>query len=116
LPNSLLIVTLASNFGTFLLYMLTCGIAIVAFREHKSFNGFKHVVVPVFGVVANFICMLFYLVGPFMVTGMSKLEPYIALGVAGAWGIYGMIYFVAASRAKGRTILLDTNVARTTIA
>jgi len=26
LPNSLLIVTLASNFGTFLLYMLTCGL------------------------------------------------------------------------------------------
>ena len=89
LPNSLLIVTLASNFGTFLLYMLTCGIAIVAFREHQSFNGFKHMVIPVFGVAANLVCMLFYLVGPFMVTGMSKLEPYIALGVAAVWGIYG---------------------------
>ena len=46
LPNSLLIVTLASNFGTFLLYMLTCVIAIVAFREHHSFSGIKHVVIP----------------------------------------------------------------------
>ena len=46
LPNSLLIVTLASNFGTFLLYMLTCGIAIVAFREHQSFSGFKHWLSP----------------------------------------------------------------------
>ena len=87
LPNSLLIVTLVSNFGTFLLYMLTCVIAIVAFREHHSFSGFKHVVVPVFGVVANLICMLFYLVGPFMITGMSKLEPYVALGVAAVWGL-----------------------------
>ncbi len=113
LPNSLLIVTLASNFGTFLLYMLTCGIAIVAFREHQSFNGFKHVVIPVFGVVANLLCMLFYLVGPFMVTGMSKLEPFIALGVAAAWGIYGAAYFVLASRAKGRTILLDRDVGQT---
>jgi len=111
LPNSLLIVTLASNFGTFLLYMLTCGIAIVAFREHKSFNGFKHFVIPVFGVLANLLCMLFYLVGPFMVTGMSKLEPYIALGVAAAWGLYGLAYFVLASRAKGRTILLKKSVA-----
>ena len=110
LPNSLLIVTLASNFGTFLLYMLTCGITIVAFREHKSFNGLKHFVIPVFGVAANLICMLFYLIGPFMVTGMSKLEPFIALGVAAAWGIYGLAYFITASRAKGRTILLDQRV------
>ena len=53
LPNSLLIVTLASNFGTFMLYRLTCIIAIVAFREHHSFSGIKHFVIPVFGVVAN---------------------------------------------------------------
>ncbi len=111
LPNSLLIVTLASNFGTFLLYMLTCAIAIVAFRQHHSFSGFKHVVIPVFGVAANLVCMLFYLVGPFMVTGMSKLEPYVALGVAGAWGLYGAVYFVSASRSKGRTILLDKGAA-----
>jgi hypothetical protein len=54
--------------------------------------------------------MLFYLIGPFMVTGMSKLEPFIALGVAAAWGIYGLAYFITASRAKGRTILLDQRV------
>ena len=34
LPNTLVIVTLISNFGTFLLYMITCIVAIVAFREH----------------------------------------------------------------------------------
>src|SRR5262249_38146572 len=39
LPNTLLIITLISNFGTFLLYMTTCVIAIVAFREHHTFNG-----------------------------------------------------------------------------
>ena len=34
LPNTLVIVTLISNFGTFLLYMITCWIAMVAFKEH----------------------------------------------------------------------------------
>ena len=53
LPNTLLIITLISNFGTFLLYMTTCIVAIVAFREHHMFNGFKHLVVPVFGLLAN---------------------------------------------------------------
>ena len=65
LPNTLVIITLVSNFGTFLLYMLTCIIAIVAFREHHMFNGFKHMFVPLFGLVANLLCMLFYLIGPF---------------------------------------------------
>ena len=49
----LLIITLISNFGTFLLYMTTCIVAIVAFREHHSFHGFKHVVVPVFGLAGQ---------------------------------------------------------------
>jgi len=86
IPQSLLVITLISNFGTFLLYMMTCIIAIIAYREHHAFHGFKHVFVPVFGLLANFGCMLFYLVGPFSVAGMSWKEPYIALGVAAVWG------------------------------
>ena len=106
LPNSLLIVTLVSNFGTFLLYMLTCGIAIVAFREHQMFSGIKHMLIPSFGILANLVCMLFYLVGPFMVSGMSKLEPYIALGFAAVWGLYGLVYFAGSSSKKGTPMLL----------
>ena len=106
LPNTLVIVTLISNFGTFLLYMLTCYVAMVAFKEHHSFNGFKHLVVPVFGLVANLACMLFYLIGPFTVAGMSWKEPYIALAFCGAWGIYGAYYFLKASKVKGREVLL----------
>ena len=107
LPNTLVIVTLVSNFGTFLLYMLTCFIAIVAFREHHSFHGFKHVVIPVFGLLANLACMLFYLIGPFTVSGMSWKEPYIALGIAAVWGAYGLVYFRASSKKRGKEILLS---------
>ena len=86
--------------------MTTCAIAIVAFKEHHTFNGFKHVVIPVFGLVANFVCMLFYLIGPFMVSGMSWKEPYIALGVAALWGIYGVVYFRKRSAALSRPMFL----------
>jgi amino acid transporter len=106
LPNTLVVVTLVSNFGTFMLYMLTCLIAIVAFREHHTFSGFKHFAVPIFGLVANLACMLFYLIGPFAVSGMSVKEPYIAIGICAMWGLYGGIYFLRASRAKAKPVLL----------
>jgi amino acid transporter len=108
LPNSMLIITLISNFGTFLLYMTTCIVAIVAFREHHMFNGFKHFVVPLFGLLANFGCMLFYLVGPFSVAGMSVKEPYIALGVSALWIILGGIYLAMNSKSRGKDIILTT--------
>ena len=111
LPNTLLLITLISNFGTFLLYMTTCIVAIVAFREHHMFNGFKHFVVPVFGLLANLACMLFYLIGPWSVPGMSVKEPYIALGVAAAWGAYGWFYFARASKIRGKEILLTAKPA-----
>jgi amino acid transporter len=106
LPNTLVIVTLVSNFGTFLLYALTCLIAIVAFREHHTFNGFKHFVVPIFGLIANLACMLFYLIGPFSVSGMSVKEPYIALGICAMWGLYGGIYFMRASKKASKPMLI----------
>ena len=106
IPQSLVVVTLVSNFGTFLLYMMTCVVAIVAFREHHSFSGFKHVFIPVFGILANLCCMLFYLVGPFMVAGMSPKEPFVALGIVILWGIYGLIYFTRSSAKKGRPVFV----------
>jgi len=108
IPQSLLIITLASNFGTFLLYMMTCIVTIVAFREHHSFHGFKHMVVPVFGLLANLLCMLFYLVGPFSVAGMSWKEPYFALGIAAVWGVYGAIYFFTTSKKKAKSVLIES--------
>jgi len=108
IPQSLLIIALASNFGTFLLYMMTCIVTIVAFREHHTFHGFKHMVVPVFGLLANLLCMLFYLVGPFSVTGMSWKEPYFALGIAAVWGVYGAIYFFTTSKKKAKSVLIES--------
>ncbi len=108
LPNTLLIMTLVSNFGTFLLYMFTCVIAMVAFKEHHTFNTFKHVVIPVLGLLANLAIMLFYIIGPFTVAGMSWKEPFIALGVCAVWGIYGALYFLKASKTKGKEVFLTS--------
>jgi APA family basic amino acid/polyamine antiporter len=105
MPNSLLTVTLASNFGTFVLYALSCIICMVAFHNHAMYNPIKHLIIPMFGLIANLGCMAFYLIGPFMGYG-TKMEPLLALGIAAVWGIYGGIYFMASSKKKGRTTLI----------
>jgi amino acid transporter len=105
LPNGLQLVTLVSNFGTFMLYGLTNVVCIVAFREHHDFHGFKHMVVPIFGAVANFACMAFYIIGPIEGLGSVK-EPLMAVVISAIWGIYGAIYFVRSSRKKGKETLL----------
>ena len=107
MPNSLLTITLASNFGTFLLYMLSCITCIYAFpATHPMFSFLRHRIIPVFGLLANLVCMSFYLIGPFMGFG-TKMEPLLALGIAMVWGIYGGIYFVGSSKKKGRTTLVQ---------
>jgi basic amino acid/polyamine antiporter, APA family len=110
LPNGLLLITLLSNFGTFVLYGLTNIICIVAFREHHEFSGFKHVVVPIFGALANFACLAFYIIGPIEGLGSAK-EPLLAVALSVVWGIYGAIYFVRNSRRKGRATVLITKPA-----
>jgi len=107
LPNSLLAVTLCSNFGTFLLYMLSCVTCIVGYHNHPNYKPVRHLFVPVFGVLANLACMLAYLVLPFMGIG-TKPEPFTALGVAAVWGIYGAIYFLRSSKASGRTTMVTS--------
>ena len=52
-PNTLTMIVLASNFGTFMLYMLSCIICIVAYQGHPNFSVLKHCLIPIFGVLAN---------------------------------------------------------------
>jgi APA family basic amino acid/polyamine antiporter len=110
LPNTLLTITLASNFGTFLLYMLSCVTCIVCFHKHPSFSFIRHLAIPVFGLLANLACMLFYVIGPFMGYG-TKMEPLLALGIAAVWAIYGGIYFYVSSKKSGRTTMVTARPA-----
>ena len=107
LPNSLLTITLTSNFGTFILYALSCFLCMVAFNKRPDYSLVRHTLIPAFGLIANLVCMAFYLIGPFMGYGTSK-EPLLALGISGIWGIYGAIYFLRSSKIKGKAVLLES--------
>ena len=105
LPNSLLAITLTSNFGTFILYALSCFLCIVAFHGRPDYSFVKHLLIPGFGLLANLVCMGFYVAGPFFNLG-TKMEPLCALGISFAWGLYGAIYFIRSSQKKGKAVLL----------
>jgi amino acid transporter len=107
LPNSLLTITLTSNFGTFILYALSCFLCMVAYHKRSDHNLLVHTLIPGFGLLANLVCMSFYVAGPFFNLG-TKMEPLCALGISGIWGLYGAIYFLRSSKAKGKTVLLES--------
>jgi APA family basic amino acid/polyamine antiporter len=107
LPNTLLTITLASNFGTFLLYALSCTLCMVAYHKHPRFSALRHLFIPIFGLLANLGCMAFYLIGPFLGYG-TKMEPLLALGIAVIWGLYGGIYFLRTSKSTGRPALVSS--------
>jgi amino acid transporter len=105
LPNSLLTITLTSNFGTFILYALSCFLCIVAFHNRPDYNVVRHLLIPGFGLLANLVCMAFYIISPAFGLGTFK-EPLLAVGISAVWGIYGAIYFLRSSKAKGKEVLL----------
>jgi amino acid transporter len=107
LPNSLLTVTLTSNFGTFILYALSCLLCIIAFHKRPDYNVVLHLLIPGFGLLANIVCMAFYAISPAFGLGTFK-EPLLALLISGIWGAYGAIYFLRSSKSKGKEILLTS--------
>ncbi|HTA81267.1 MAG TPA: hypothetical protein VK720_17060, partial [Terracidiphilus sp.] len=112
LPNSLLTITLTSNFGTFILYALSCFLCIVAYHKRPDHNFLVHTLIPGFGLLANLVCMGFYVAGPFFNLG-TKMEPIGALIISGVWGLYGAIYFLRSSKSKGKSVLLESKSAYT---
>ena len=109
MPNSLLTITLTSNFGTFILYALSCFLCIVAFNKRSDYSFVRHLLIPGFGLAANIVCMAFYVIAPLFGLGTTK-EPLLALAISAIWGVYGALYFLRSSRVKGKAILLQSKL------
>src|SRR2546428_198901 len=97
-------ITLASNFGTFVLYGLTCVWTIIAFAGRKEYSVVKHLVVPGLGLIAN-LAMLgailyLYIIGK----ADSQHEAYICFAIAGAWALVSLVYVAVTGRRAGRAV------------
>jgi len=93
-------ITLASNLGTFILYGLICIWTILAFRGTKEYSGLKHLLIPALGLVMNIIMLIAIFALGIVSGGDSQTESYIAVGIAIAWAIISVLYFVWNSRRR----------------
>jgi amino acid transporter len=107
-------ITLASNTGTFLVYGMTCLIAIVAFSNRHDKHWFKHYAIPGLGVLMN-VAVLFGVVYLAIDSGgETATDAYKALAIVGVWIVIGVAWVVFNPSKRGHK-LIDKDVARQTI-
>jgi APA family basic amino acid/polyamine antiporter len=98
-------ITLASNFGTFVLYALTCVWTMIAFAGRKEYSLLKHGLIPGLGLLAN-LAMLFSILYLYIIGNSdAQHEAYICFALAGAWALVSGIYVVVTNARQGRTLI-----------
>jgi APA family basic amino acid/polyamine antiporter len=106
-------ITLASNFGTFVLYALTCMWTIVGFHGRKEFKILRHGIIPGLGLLANLAMLGSIIYLYFIGNADAKNEAYICFGIAGAWALISIIYVAMSSMRKQKQVF---GVPRSTLA
>ena len=102
-------ITLASNFGTFVLYGLTCMWTIVAFHGLKERSVVKHSMVPWLGLLANVAMLIAILYLYIIGNADSKHEALICFALAGGWAAISLIYVLVRNVRKQRTMFGTVN-------
>jgi APA family basic amino acid/polyamine antiporter len=100
-------ITLASNFGTFIVYGMTCLVTIVAFASHKDKNVFKHYAVPGVGFLMNVAMVGGIVFLAITAGGATSADAYIAIAAVGAWIVIGAIWIALNPATKGQKLMSD---------
>ena len=92
-------ITYLSNFGTFLLYGVTCLIAVYALsRERRSI--LTKYIIPIAGLAANVVMMVTLIWLAVIGGGATQLAGFIAIAATAIWMAIGLGYFALNSRSK----------------
>jgi amino acid transporter len=85
-------VTIASNTGTFLVYGMTCLIAVVAFAERHDKQFLKHAAVPGLGALMNLAELFGVVYLAITAGGATSKDAYKSIGIVVAWIVIGVIW------------------------
>jgi hypothetical protein len=94
---------LLSNFGTFLLYGVTCIIAVFALSKERRSILTKYVV-PIAGFAANMIMLAAVMWLGFIGGGDTQWAASVAIAITAIWMAIGLGYFALNSRSKSSSI------------
>ena len=98
-------ITLASNFGTFVLYALTCVWTMIAFAGRKEYSILKHGLIPGLGLLANVAMLISILYLYIIGNADAQHEAYICFAIAGAWAVVSGIYVLVTNARQGRSLI-----------
>ncbi len=105
-------IALASNFGTFVLYGLTCVWTIVAFRKRQDFSFVKHSLIPALGIVTNTVMLgaiiYLYSIG----NADAQAEADICFLIAGGWALVAIAYVGVTSVKRSYSIRMISAMIR----
>jgi APA family basic amino acid/polyamine antiporter len=104
-------ITLASNFGTFLVYGATCLIAMVAFASHQDKNLFKHFAIPGLGLVMNLAELGGIVYLAIIAGGSTGMDAWIAIGIVAVWIVLGVLWIALNPATRGQKLLADPKAA-----
>jgi APA family basic amino acid/polyamine antiporter len=109
-------ITLASNTGTFLVYGMSCLIAVVAFAQRHDRHLLKHRIIPSLGALMN-LAELFGVVYLAITSGGStSKDAYKALALVALWIIAGVVWVaVNPNKHHARKVHEDRGTATTTV-
>src|SRR2546430_9211915 len=94
-------ITLASNTGTFLVYGLSCLIAIIAFASRHDKHLFKHFFIPGLGLLMNISELLGIIYLSIKAGGTTQTDTVKALAIVVLWIVLGLIWVLGVSRTRG---------------
>ena len=96
-------ITYLSNFGTFLLYGVTCLVAVYALSREKRSILTKYVI-PIAGLVANVVMLITVIWLATIGGGATQLAGFIAVAAVAFWMGLGLLYYFVNSRSKESSI------------
>jgi amino acid transporter len=101
--RNLTTVILLSNFGTFLLYGVTCIVAVLALsRERRSI--LTKYIVPIAGFAANMVMMIAVVWLGVIGGGDTQLAAFSAIVITAIWMVIGFVYYYYNSKSKSSGI------------
>ncbi len=105
-------ITVASNVGTFLVYGMTCVVAVVAFASRHDKHPIKHLVAPGLGALMNVAMLAGVVYLAIKAGGATSNDAYKSIGIVVAWCVVGLIWvLVNPTRHHAKTVVEERKAA-----